>query len=159
MFSNYNHLADRMANKVVVSVTIHPNVLKEVDLICNLNRVSRSYFFGEALKLALEKNREHKNKGYVYLGQLETMNIYKIGHSEDPKRRIEHDFGSKFPFEVQGLMFIETKDMKALEKLLHTYFKDVRKGNTEWFDLKPEHIDWFISKRYETIPEIQELLL
>lgn len=159
LFSNFNYLSDQEPNKVVVSVTIEPDILKQVDLLCKANRVSRSYFFRESLKLALEVNTTNKNKGYVYVAHLENTPTYKIGRSERPDERIKHDFGASFPYEVKPVIFIETSDMMTLEKAFHRHFKDVRLGNTEWFELKPPHLDWIISKGYEEIDEMKRLIL
>lgn len=156
IFSSYLH--NNEPKKVIISVTMDPDMVEKIDMICHRNKISRSFFFREATRLALETNNNHKNRGYVYIAHLENTPTYKIGCSKDPVKRIKHDFGSNFPYDLKAIHVIESTNMYELEKMLHRYFKDVRKGNTEWFELTEDHVEFLVLEKYKEEPELKSIL-
>jgi hypothetical protein len=78
--------------------------------------------------------RDSKNKklGFVYL--FKCNGLYKIGRSEDPKKRMQKMASAIMPFEIQKIHVIACDDAAAAERLLHRTFASKRKDG-EWFDL------------------------
>lgn len=78
-------------------------------------------------------------KGCVYILKKENEDLYKIGVSQNPARRIR-DIKAILPFEVD-IIFISSELDKVydLEFIIHKKFKDnnVRK---EWFNIYEEDI-------------------
>lgn len=86
-----------------------------------------------------QKAREPGVDGFVYLLQSPT-GVFKIGHTKNPNNRLQ-TFNVKLPFEVEYICVIQTLDMRALERELHTHFSTQR-INGEWFKLTPEDVDY-----------------
>lgn len=75
--------------------------------------------------------------GFVYLLKAGD-DVYKIGCTTVPDDRIT-TFGVKLPFEVEIIALIQTNDMKATEKELHSRYENKRiKG--EFFRLSPDDV-------------------
>jgi len=75
---------------------------------------------------------------YIYLIQLGDTEIYKIGISNDPHRRIKQ-LQSKCPIPLKLIFTNFGHDYEFAEKYLHSHFRHQRiKG--EWFKLSAEDI-------------------
>ncbi len=94
-----------------------------------------------------EQHKIHKDEedlyrltpgGCLYIIQLGDTNIYKIGISIDPHKRVKQ-LQSKCPVPLNLLWWNFGHDYKHAEKLMHHFFRDKRvKG--EWFKLSTEDI-------------------
>lgn len=89
-----------------------------------------------------EARREQKRQGkhgYVYLIKAELTNTYKIGLSDNPKRRLWQLQGqADEPLTLTHT--IETPDMYRTEKTLHTKYGKQRLRKGEWFHLSDEDV-------------------
>lgn len=88
------------------------------------------------------------SKKYVYLFQVEGTNVYKIGNSKHPdKRLLEVQVGC--PFKVVEIARYETRFATKIESLLHTRYnlkkedEDGRELQGEFFALNKEDRDTF----------------
>lgn len=86
-------------------------------------------------KLMSENARKSNSKlrpdGYIYILKLKGFDIYKIGVSSNPERRI-NDIDSANPFGVKVLCLLYFKNAYELEECIHDSFK--RKAlRKEWF--------------------------
>lgn len=78
---------------------------------------------------------------YVYIiRDVEVSGLYKIGRSRSLDRRL-FDFGVKLPFQYHIVDLIECDNEYETEAYLHRYFHS-RRRNGEWFDLRPDDIQW-----------------
>jgi len=82
----------------------------------------------ELRKLAAKKIK----KGFVYLIKIHDTNIYKIGVSTKPKRRLS-DIASTIPFDLEILAINEINDPYNFEQSLINEFKSNLIKN-EWFN-------------------------
>jgi hypothetical protein len=75
--------------------------------------------------------------GYIYVlpayGKRGLV-AHKIGKSQNLHSR-RHNFGIKLNFEIEYRIIISCNDFSALEKQLHSKYKDKRRGASEWFNL------------------------
>lgn len=93
-----------------------------------------------------QANRKAPTKGYVYLMPYydeRGMLGYKIGKTTNPKSR-KRTFSVKMAFQVRFIALISTDDYTALEVLLHTRYRNQRRGNSEWFTLTNDDRDEII---------------
>jgi len=82
---------------------------------------------------------KHKPKtGYVYL-LLADNGVYKIGASENPKRR-GRELGIKLPYALVQVHLIPTDDMVTTEQILHGWFAEKRLDG-EWFELDADDVE------------------
>ena len=65
-----------------------------------------------------------QNPEYVYVFRLATY--YKIGYSKNPTRRMRRIAGAVLPFEHELIHVIESRNSRALEKVLHLLFQEKR---------------------------------
>lgn len=83
-------------------------------------------------------------KGCIYILKKYNEDLYKIGVSQNVKRRIR-DISSILPFEVETVYISELiEDVYDLELIIHSRFK-INKVRKEWFDLYKEDIDILIN--------------
>lgn len=83
--------------------------------------------------------------GNVYIIQLGDTDIYKIGISIDPDKRLKQ-LQSKSPIPLNLLWTNFGHDYKSIEKFIHYWFKDKRVRG-EWFKLSSEDI-LYITETY-----------
>lgn len=81
--------------------------------------------------------------GYLYILKVEGFDIYKVGVSQSPKRRIS-DIVKNNPFEIKTLLLIKFKDVYDVEKaVVDAYSQNIIKG--EWFNSYTDCMDQTIS--------------
>lgn len=79
------------------------------------------------------KNRKRKRKpGYVYIIWSPMANLFKVGQSKNPKRRIR-ELKTAIPGGLEVTHIIPTDDMDATERFLHEEANHIRVDG-EWFD-------------------------
>jgi hypothetical protein len=98
-------------------------------------------FLGQSermVKNARISNSKARPDGYIYILKLKGFDIYKIGVSSSPKRRIK-DIDSSSPFGVECICLEWFKNAYDLEELLHDNFikNTLRK---EWFKINTKDI-------------------
>jgi hypothetical protein len=90
------------------------------------------------------KGQRQAIRGYVYLvpayGEGGIIG-YKIGKTTNPESR-RKTFGVKFNFDVGFLALIASADYSLTETKLHQQFAAKRRGNSEWFDLDADDIEF-----------------
>lgn len=89
------------------------------------------------LQLFLWIMRRNRRRGYVYL--IQAGNQYKIGHSNNPERRLAQ---LNLPVKGKIIHLIKSGDRYKLEKQLHRKFRKHR-IRREWFDLNEDQVKWF----------------
>jgi hypothetical protein len=80
---------------------------------------------------ARKVNSERYPDGYMYIIRLKGHDIYKIGVSRNPKRRI-NDIKSSNPFDIEIKYLKFYKDVYQLEKLVLDRV-EINKIKGEWF--------------------------
>jgi len=94
----------------------------------NLNPENQEYRKLNARKVNSAKFPD----GHLYLLKMKGFDIYKVGVSKKPKRRIL-DLKAANPFELEVLFCSKFKDVYSLEELVLDVFKmNIIKG--EWFN-------------------------
>lgn len=78
----------------------------------------------------------YDNLKCVYIINIVSSNMYKIGITKSIKNRLRH-FKTGFPNEVRLDYFIQTEHYESLEKHLHSLFKHDRITG-EWFEYNEE---------------------
>lgn len=101
----------------------------------------------ESVRLARELNKSKKPDGYVYILKLKGFDLYKIGVSANPKRRI-YDIDSNSPFGVETICLEHFKNVYELEECVHESFKSNHKRK-EWFEIHPQDVSILISELKE----------
>jgi hypothetical protein len=93
---------------------------------------------------ARKSNSKLRPDGYVYILKLKGFDIYKIGVSANPERRIK-DIDSANPFGINILCLKYFKNVYNLEECIHDSFKNssLRK---EWFRLDKESVKILIKQ-------------
>lgn len=96
---------------------------------------------------ARELNKLNKPDGYIYILKQKGFDIYKIGVSANPKRRI-YDIDSANPFGVEIMCLEWFKNVYELEEVIHDSFSknELRK---EWFKIHREDIKILINQLKE----------
>lgn len=69
--------------------------------------------------------------GFVYFVQAEVLRVIKIGIATNPVKRFQ-ELKVGFPDRLHLLGLIESEDMRAAERSLHTHFRELR-AQGEWF--------------------------
>ena len=77
------------------------------------------------------KGGHHFSSGFVYFVKILNQNLYKIGYSNNPKRRLT-DISNAMPFDLEVLHIQNSLIATELEKDLHIQFKKYR-AKGEWF--------------------------
>ena len=78
------------------------------------------------------------DEGYVYIIHDKVQNLYKIGKSINPEKRVQAIMGG-LSMETEAIHCAWFEDHGYAEKLLHDMFFEKRKGG-EWFALEEEDI-------------------
>ena len=94
----------------------------------------RSYLELEPLKDVLKFCQRARNKSYVYLFKVIQDNVYKIGHSSNPKARF-NTCSTYCPYPIE--IYFVHEGTRETERLLHDLLNDYR-TNREWFRLTDE---------------------
>lgn len=102
----------------------------------------------EALSVWLMAN-DHvlpSNHGFVYLMRMGKTDIYKIGMSSSPERRLKEIKRTPvvMPDEITLSWYWRTPHMNLSEAMLHERFSAARL-NGEWFRLSSENLSWLVS--------------
>lgn len=87
---------------------------------------------------ARKTNSKLNPDGYLYLIKLNGFDIYKIGVSSNPKRRIK-DLKSANPFDIEIIFLAYFEDVYQLESLVLDLFT-INKIKGEWFKAYEEDI-------------------
>jgi hypothetical protein len=104
---------------------------------------------------ARNTNSRLKPDGYIYILQYGKSDIYKIGVSARPKRRIQ-DIDNASPFPVKKILTAWFKDVYEMEEIIHKNLENVliRK---EWFRLDNQSLEQVKSVIVETSEIMKEL--
>lgn len=95
-----------------------------------------------ALLLGPVARRDRPSRaGFVYLLGNAVLGWYKIGNTMGAAERAKC-ISVELPFSVELVHSVETNDRRAAERVMHDRFSGLRL-NGEWFQLTPEHVDWF----------------
>ena len=98
-------------------------------------RLTQVYFSGLSgnAKAIRDTNKKKFPNGYIYMLKLRNQNIYKIGVSQNPKRRIK-DISSYSPFVVLIVGVWSFTNVYEMEEMIHDNLNKylMRK---EWFNL------------------------
>lgn len=81
----------------------------------------------------------HQRPGYIYVLKVYNSDLYKIGHTLDPNRRLQ-TFNVKLPFPVEYDVLIPVSDMYGTEKALHKKYAH-QHVNGEFFRLSIEDVE------------------
>lgn len=98
----------------------------------------------ESKYFARELNKSKKPDGYVYILKLKGFDLYKIGVSANPKRRI-YDIDSANPFGVEKLYVEFFKNVYELEECIHDSF-ELNHKRKEWFKIHCEDVKTLIQQ-------------
>jgi hypothetical protein len=92
---------------------------------------------------ARKANNKLRPDGYIYIIKLKGFDIYKIGVSNNPKRRIK-DLDSANPFGVDVICLEKFKNVYNFEECIHDSFEPnlLRK---EWYKILPEDMKTLIA--------------
>lgn len=82
--------------------------------------------------------------GRVYLVYSHSLNLYKIGESDNPKRRLR-EIQASVPGQIDEIHTLETDDPAGIEQYWHRRFRGLKRIN-EWFDLSKNDIEAFKSR-------------
>ena len=86
--------------------------------------------------------------GYVYLVYAEGSPYFKIGKTNNPKRRIWKEISPVMPFECQLVKLWPTNHMTWAEKTLHEEYEH-RRGKGEWFRLTNSDLSYLLCPSQE----------
>ncbi len=90
--------------------------------------------------------RDDHQPGYVYLiGAKGSPNLYKIGLTRNPERRLTQLNSSQSPYHLEFLKLIEVEDMLAAETHLHRQFAAYATKKNEWFCFAPNDLNQVIT--------------
>jgi hypothetical protein len=82
--------------------------------------------------------------GRVYMIYSQSLKLYKIGESDDLKRRYQ-EIQSAVPGKLDEIHVLETDDPAGIERYWHRRFKHHKKIN-EWFELTASDVEAFKSR-------------
>jgi hypothetical protein len=91
----------------------------------------------------------------IYLVYSEVLNLYKIGVSKSPERRLA-ELQTVSPYKLELLHTFKTNFSFKMEAAVHNSFSAYKKDldnkelEGEWFGLLQEHVDGFV-ERCQTI--------
>src|SRR5690606_26032137 len=95
-------------------------------------------------KNARLSNSKLRPDGFIYILKLNGFDIYKIGVSSNPERRIK-DIDGANPFGVDVLFTEYFKNVYEMEECVHDSFckNSMRR---EWFKIQPEDVTTLINQ-------------
>ncbi len=82
--------------------------------------------------------------GRVYMIYSHSLKLYKIGESDDLKRRYQ-EIQSAVPGKLEDIHVLETDDPAGIERYWHRRFKHNKRIN-EWFELSANDVEAFKSR-------------
>ena len=91
-----------------------------------------------SILLARNLNKSKRPDGFIYILKLKGFDLYKIGVSANPKRRI-YDIDSNSPFGVKEICVLFFKNVYEIEECVHDNFKSSLKRK-EWFEMSEQCI-------------------
>lgn len=105
-------------------------------------------FDSPLLKSARVKNARSTNSakfpdGYIYIIKSKGSDLYKVGVSNKPKRRIR-DIAAVLPFEIEVVFTEHYSDVYSLEEIIHETIK-INKVRKEWFNSYPDDMEVLIT--------------
>ena len=92
---------------------------------------------------ARKTNSKRYPDGFIYILKLKGFDLYKIGVSNKPKRRIR-DIKNVLPFESNIVFCKRYIDVYSLEKQLHDLYIE-NKARKEWFYIYNEDVTEVLS--------------
>lgn len=108
-----------------------------------------------------EKKRQNPNPepaprrkltGFVYM--ISNGSLIKVGMSQQPLTRLR-DLQGASTIPLTLLHCIQTSDVREVESFLHVHFNEHRVQG-EWFNLTPDHVDWFKSLTPDSLLQLTE---
>jgi len=122
---------------------------KELDEITSRERSIRNYRNPKGSKAtelndyrrqnARKVNKKKYPNSNIYVIQLDTIECYKIGVSQNTTRRFK-DISGAMPFELKVIINERVDNAYDLEELFHGLFKD-KHVKSEWFFLDEQDIE------------------
>ncbi len=97
------------------------------------------------------------DKGYVYLIRAKGQNLYKIGKSIHPEKRVKAIMGG-LPMETEAIHCAWFEDHGYAESQFHDIFSEKRQGG-EWFILNEQDVSMIMSigQKYDLNPTDKQL--
>jgi hypothetical protein len=93
--------------------------------------------------------------GFVYLVKADDDNIYKIGCSKSPIKRLSSLQSSNHK-ELRVIHRVFSLNMWVLEKALHQYYSSCQVRG-EWYQLTPEQVEYFPLTVYRIDGQLEDL--
>jgi len=102
-------------------------------------------------------NTPRIDEGYVYLIRATGENLYKIGKSTNPEKRIQSIIGG-LPMKAEAIHVAWFEDHSYAEQMFHDTFSKTRE-NGEWFILEDEDVEFIKSfgQKYDLNPTDEQL--
>lgn len=88
---------------------------------------------------ARKVNAKKKPHGYIYILAIKEFDLYKIGVSANPNRRIK-DIRAVLPFESDLIFCEKFLEVYTIEEEIHELFK-LNKFKKEWYQVYPKDIE------------------
>ncbi len=123
------------------------DVVSENDIFEYNNSRRQKFRIEPDLKPPTPKPTRTPLKGFVYLIQHGETNLYKVGMSIDPLKRLNQLQASN-PESLKLISTIATDDMVTLEAYFHKLFEEDR-HTREWFRLSAIQIEQFMNHNPE----------
>ena len=120
--------------QVLMRFSEHDPDFHDVYLMCT------SLVKSEQVKVVTEIRRASV-PGRVYMIYSNSLKLYKIGQSDDLKRRYQ-EIQSDVPGKLDEIHVLETDDPAGIERYWHRRFKHHKKIN-EWFELTANDVEAF----------------
>lgn len=97
------------------------------------------------------------DEGYVYLIRATGQNLYKIGKSTNPEKRVQSIIGG-LPMKAEAIHVAWFEDHSYAEQMFHDTFSKTRQ-NGEWFILEEEDVEFIKSfgQNYDLNPTDEQL--
>jgi len=101
-------------------------------------------FVKQELEEVLSERHNASVPGRVYMIYSQSLKLFKIGQSDDLKRRYQ-EIQSAVPGKLDEIHVLETDDPAGIERYWHRRFKHNKKIN-EWFELSANDVEAFKSR-------------
>jgi len=88
---------------------------------------------------ARKSNSKRFPNGYLYILAIKEHDLYKVGVSQKPKRRIR-DIKGVLPYDSEVIFLRHYKNVYNLEKLVHKTLS-INQKKKEWFQLHEEDVN------------------
>ena len=100
-----------------------------------------SFLSGMAMGNVMNDEEFKGTQGFVYLIKTDTLNLYKVGMSKNPYKRMA-TLQTSMPYELTVISRIFSFDCPKLEKALHEYYAAYWMRG-EWFDFPDKIVSEF----------------